>query len=340
MKYKNRTIKGFSLVELSISIIIIAILIIGIIAGRKIIDRSRLNKIVSFASYLDAATGAFEAKFLQLPGDFDNTTAFINSPDVGFNLINGNGNGVIEDSEASFRGTYFSHLAGANLIESSNYDVSNTSSSIYDDRELDIYKINVSINGQKMAVVKINKAYKFYAINSANNIVADANLVGIESTTNVLNNSSDVETDSGPLNVAYSDASNVSVASATSEVSLELYVNGVYEGEIHSQTFGTISGGANNFTGSAIIQIPTTFAGNNTTIEGSIIYNLLIAQGAISEVGNLFGLDAMNYGTLFVGDLGVKVVMLDTSRTSFDSSTLTFTAIVQADNHFAITSQF
>ena len=67
--HKNNK-QAFSLVELSIVMIIISLLIVGFIAGAKLIGQAQKHKLTSIANAIDQADGGFEVKFLQTAGDF------------------------------------------------------------------------------------------------------------------------------------------------------------------------------------------------------------------------------------------------------------------------------
>lgn len=72
---------GFTLVELSIVLVIIGLLIGGILAGQSLIESTKINAQVAQIQQFDAAVMAFKAKYKFLPGD---------APAFG-----GNGNGAV-----------------------------------------------------------------------------------------------------------------------------------------------------------------------------------------------------------------------------------------------------
>ena len=61
--------KGFTLVELSIVLVIIGLLVGGILVGQSLIESAKLSSFVASIGKHDAAIGAFEAKYRGLPGD-------------------------------------------------------------------------------------------------------------------------------------------------------------------------------------------------------------------------------------------------------------------------------
>ncbi len=120
---------GFSLVELSIVLVILGLLTGGILAGQNLIRAAELRSITTDFDRIQTATNTFRDKYFALPGDMRNAEDFwgvevaadatcktqaSDTPDT----CNGDGDGVIDDSVASqeeFRA--WQHLANAGLIE-------------------------------------------------------------------------------------------------------------------------------------------------------------------------------------------------------------------------------
>lgn len=61
--------KGFTLVELSIVLVIIGLIIGGILKGQELIGNAQIKNVVSQAQSYQAATAAFRDKYNALPGD-------------------------------------------------------------------------------------------------------------------------------------------------------------------------------------------------------------------------------------------------------------------------------
>jgi prepilin-type N-terminal cleavage/methylation domain-containing protein len=124
---------GFSLVELSIVLVILGLLTGGILTGQNLIRAAELRSVVSDFQRYQAAARTFQSKYFALPGDMTNATAFWGDnstycadaavADGSPGTCNGNGDGYID------RGTvvnqegelflFWQHLANAGLIEGS-----------------------------------------------------------------------------------------------------------------------------------------------------------------------------------------------------------------------------
>ena len=122
--------RGFSLVELSIVLVILGLLTGGILAGQSLIRAAELRTVpTEYAKYMTAAQ-TFRDKYFALPGDFTKaqdvwgvahaTPATCKTTrGVGTETCNGDGNGRIQISAVGsneiFR--FWQHLANAGLIE-------------------------------------------------------------------------------------------------------------------------------------------------------------------------------------------------------------------------------
>ncbi len=123
--------KGFSLVELSIVLVILGLLTGGILAGQSLIRAAELRAVgTEYQRYLTAAS-AFKDKYFTIPGDFNNAQAFWGAQGTNCSgtvttvnatgACNGNGDGIMNQAGAvSSTGEtmqMWRHLALAGLIE-------------------------------------------------------------------------------------------------------------------------------------------------------------------------------------------------------------------------------
>lgn len=103
---------AFSLVELSIVLVILGLLTGGILAGRSLIRASELRSVGTQADQYRTAIFAFRDKYFYLPGDLNNAQSF-----WGTVTSNGNGDGTVVWSSEGLRA--WQQLALAGLVEGS-----------------------------------------------------------------------------------------------------------------------------------------------------------------------------------------------------------------------------
>lgn len=127
--------QAFSLVELSIVLVILGLLTGGILAGQSLIRASELRSITNDFTRYTTAVYSFRSKYNALPGDITNASAFWGAADgndgTGADCIavvsttgatcNGNGDGNISEATATTVEIYraWQQLANAGLIEGS-----------------------------------------------------------------------------------------------------------------------------------------------------------------------------------------------------------------------------
>jgi prepilin-type N-terminal cleavage/methylation domain-containing protein len=121
--------RGFSLVELSIVMVILGLLVGGVLSGQSLIRAAELRAISTEYSRYYTAVQAFKDKYFAVPGDMSNAQSFWGvahataatcntTPSTSALTCNGDGNGRINNSMGSneqFR--FWQHLANAGLIE-------------------------------------------------------------------------------------------------------------------------------------------------------------------------------------------------------------------------------
>ncbi len=133
----NKRMQAFSLIELSIVLVILGLITGGVLAGQSLIRAAELRGISTQTDEYRSAVNIFKAKYFSLPGDMTNATDFWGALDGAdglgadcFTLIstatatcNGNGNGWINDPAGGTgvwnwaeRFTFWVHLSNAGLI--------------------------------------------------------------------------------------------------------------------------------------------------------------------------------------------------------------------------------
>jgi prepilin-type N-terminal cleavage/methylation domain-containing protein len=127
-KVKGSYRNGFTLVELSIVIIILSLMVGGILGGQSLIHASQLRAIGTEHSSWSVAVNTFKESYKGFPGDIRNATFFWGAADTsdagecgdpsydegtGTETCNGDGNGRIENWELV---RFWQHLSNAGYV--------------------------------------------------------------------------------------------------------------------------------------------------------------------------------------------------------------------------------
>lgn len=111
----SRPVSGFTLVELSIVLVVIGLLLGGVIIGKDMIRSAQLRSVITDMQGYLAASMMFQDKYNCIPGDCTNATTFFSG------AANGNGDGLLkEPSVAGGKGEmygFWQQLAAAGYIK-------------------------------------------------------------------------------------------------------------------------------------------------------------------------------------------------------------------------------
>lgn len=88
--------KGFTLVELSIVIVIVGLVVSGVTAGQSLVKQAKLRSVIGEYNKLKLAYQTFKLQYNYLPGDMPRASSFWPTCDATPTNCNGNGNKVIE----------------------------------------------------------------------------------------------------------------------------------------------------------------------------------------------------------------------------------------------------
>ena len=126
--------RAFSLVELSIVLVILGLLVGGVLAGQSLIRAAELRSVSTEYTRYIAAVRSFRDKYFAIPGDMPNATAFWGTaascpgdnttPSTGAPTCNGNGNGELSQLNGNEYFRFWHHLSNAGLIEATYTGVS------------------------------------------------------------------------------------------------------------------------------------------------------------------------------------------------------------------------
>lgn len=103
--------KGFTLVELSIVIVIIGLIVAGVVGGQTLVKQAKLRSVVTDIDKYKLATNAFKLEYDSLPGDIDNAESYFGAA----NTNNGDDGGHV-DGATPEAFLYWQHMTLAQII--------------------------------------------------------------------------------------------------------------------------------------------------------------------------------------------------------------------------------
>jgi len=113
---KTTSNRGFSLLEMSITLTIIALIAAAVLTGQRMKHRQELNQIISDISNITSAVAQFKETYGGLPGDLLDATTVLSA-----STSNGNGDDDLDTGTPNEELFFWQHLALAGLI-SGTYD--------------------------------------------------------------------------------------------------------------------------------------------------------------------------------------------------------------------------
>jgi len=131
----HKGIEGFTLIELSIVLVIIALIVGGILVGQDLIRAAELRATVSQIEKYNAGINTFRLKYQGIPGDLNSVDAaaygFVaragsSGRGNGDGLINGTGAGDNNECFTQESGMLWNDLSTANLVDGSFTGAQNT----------------------------------------------------------------------------------------------------------------------------------------------------------------------------------------------------------------------
>lgn len=116
---RRRTLSGFTLLEIAIVLLVLALLVAGAMRGQELITASRVRAVIHQQDSFRTAVFGFQDRFRALPGDFAAATSMLSgvSPNCGVagNPGNGNGNALVEAANGESI-LAWDHLSKANFL--------------------------------------------------------------------------------------------------------------------------------------------------------------------------------------------------------------------------------
>jgi len=108
---------GFTLIELSIVLVVIGLVVSGIVGGQALVKQAELQAIVSEVQSMKTAVNSFVLQFHSLPGDIGNASEYWKgeAPGCPDQTCNGNEDGIIDGNTGLESFTVWMHMTLAEV---------------------------------------------------------------------------------------------------------------------------------------------------------------------------------------------------------------------------------
>ena len=174
---------AFTLIELSIVLVIVGLVVGGILGGQSLIQAQRVRTVLTDAKTYAMAMQQFKDKYDYFPGDFPTATnvwgradggapvtancSSVNTASNGVATCNGDGNGLIENNNAAGMGEglrFWQHLSAAGFITGNFTGIASTGN------------IHASLAGVNVPAGSINNtAFSMYSWNACSAPISGTN---------------------------------------------------------------------------------------------------------------------------------------------------------------------
>ncbi len=219
-RQQGQSQKGFTLIELSIVLVIIGLIVGGVLVGQDLIKASEIRATVGQVEKYNAAINTFRTKYNGMPGDLVAATAGgfqlfqFTAPGVGL----GDGNGLIEGGTAEATApigetlAFWRHLSDASLIDGG-YGMTGNSLILASNGHAtgDVTLINNSLPPAKVGrgnsfVVYNETGFNYYQLAPISGIASNAYTYGSAGITPIEAYNMDVKIDDGAPNTGVARA--------------------------------------------------------------------------------------------------------------------------------------
>jgi prepilin-type N-terminal cleavage/methylation domain-containing protein len=187
--------KGFTLIELSIVLVIIGLIVGGVLVGQDLIKAAETRATITQIEKYNTAVNTFRVKFNSLPGDIAAATATTFGLTAGAGTTGlGDGNGLIDGNSGTAgsllqgsgeTGMFWQHLssaAGGNLVDGSFASIVYAGTVSPASTAINSYMPSAKLSGNKYIYVYNDGTYNYYGLSGVTALAAGV-LTGTPSVT-------------------------------------------------------------------------------------------------------------------------------------------------------------